>query len=157
MRVIPRFRANPRRALTFGSFTGPPDEKSADVFENGRRIGWIVRETKSEQKGGSSRAWTHTVTGYTAFPENSDANEKTFEKLADARAYVALHGGVSFQSNPARRGERYFDGRLLLLEWRHIGLDAKEKAFEHAALLRKQGKFVRIVRVNSFTYSVYGL
>lgn len=88
MRVVPRFRSRVR----FDPFQGPADAKFANVYEDGVLIGWIEREVDSEQKPGSSRAWTHAVTGYTAFPVAEGAEEKTFASLKDARAYIVARG-----------------------------------------------------------------
>ena len=77
--------------IVLGKFQGPPDAKYAEIHDNGVLIGWIEREVNSEQKG-SSRAWTHTVTGYTAHPIREGSNEKTFKTLAEARDYIVRRG-----------------------------------------------------------------
>lgn len=55
----------------------------------------------------------------------------------------------------ARKGERWIDGRLYLLAWRHTGLDAQEQAAAHAKRLRLEGKLVRVVKASRLNVAVY--
>lgn len=57
----------------------------------------------------------------------------------------------------ARKGERYVDGRCLILVERHRDIEARDAAKAHAERLRKAGQFVRVFKVNPFSYDVFAL
>ena len=70
---------------------------------------------------------------------------------------MRLHCGYIY--NMAKRGSRYFDGRLLDFWERHVGAAARTGACAQAERLRKEGYFVRIVKVGRVypDYCVYRL
>jgi hypothetical protein len=77
------------------------------------------------------------------------------------RTYIAerghAHALAAISENPTARGQRYVNGRLLILVGRHVGHDAHAEAAAHAKKIRAGGGFARIVKVHSFDYKVYGL
>jgi hypothetical protein len=53
------------------------------------------------------------------------------------------------------RGTRHIDGRYYLLNGRWIGVDAQEEARKVAERRRKDGYFVRVVKMGFMDYALY--